>query len=91
MSRAIRHNTAQHRFEWTEEGHHCVLDYTLADGVAAFTYTGVPAPVGRRGIAAELVQAGLNTARTQGWRVRPVCSYVDAYIRRHPAEQDLLA
>ncbi|MBV6273808.1 N-acetyltransferase [Alcaligenaceae bacterium CGII-47] len=91
MTRAISHNAAQHRFEWTEEGHHCVLDYTLADGVAAFTHTGVPVPVEGRGIAAALVQAGLDTARTLGWRVRPVCSYVDAYIRRHPAEQDLLA
>lgn len=91
MARAIHHDTARHRFEWTEEGHHCVLDYILADGVATFTHTGVPAPVGGRGIAAELVRAGLDTARAQGWRVRPLCSYVDAYIRRHPVEQDLLA
>lgn len=91
MSRAVHHNAAQHRFEWTEDGHLCVLDYTLADGIAAFTHTGVPVPVEGRGIAADLVQAGLDTARAQGWRVRPICSYVDAYIRRHQAEQDLLA
>jgi predicted GNAT family acetyltransferase len=91
MTRAIHHNAAEQRFEWTEEGHLCVLEYTLANGVAAFTYTGVPKPVERRGIAAELVQAGLDTARAEGWRVRPLCSYVDAYIRRHPAERDLLA
>lgn len=91
MSRIIQHNAAQHRFEWTEDGHQCVLDYTLTDGVAAFTHTVVPAPVEGRGIAASLVQAGLDTARALGWRVRPVCSYVDAYIQRRPTEQDLLA
>lgn len=91
MTRAIHHNEAAQRFEWTEEGHHCVLDYTLNGDVAAFTHTGVPSPVGGRGIAADLVQVGLDTARARGWQVDPVCSYVDAYIRRHPEYQDLVA
>lgn len=91
MTRAIRHNEDQHRFEWTEDGHLCVLDYVLADGEVFFNYTGVPVPVEGRKIAADLVQVGLDTARARNWRVHPVCSYVDAYIRRHPAEQDLLA
>ena len=82
--RAIHHNKAAHRFEWVEDGHLCVLDYTLNGTVAAFTHTGVPDAVGGRGIAADLVRAGLDTARTHGWRVRPLCSYVAAYIKRHP-------
>lgn len=87
----IRHNQAANRFETTQEGYLCVLDYTLHDHLAIFTHTGVPAPVGGRGIAAELVRFGLDTARVQGWRVRPECSYVEAYIRRNPQYQDLLA
>jgi predicted GNAT family acetyltransferase len=88
--RAVRHNEAARRFEWTQEGHLCVMDYVLDGTVASFTHTGVPVPVEGRGIAADLVRAGLETARARGWRVRPVCSYVAAYIRRHPQYQDLV-
>ena len=90
-ARAIRHHEAAHRFEWTEEGHLCVLDYVLNGTRAAFTHTGVPDAVGGRGIAADLVRTGLDTARARGWRVQPLCSYVAAYIKRHPEYQDLVA
>lgn len=69
----------------------CVLDYVLNGSVAAFVHTGVPAAVGGRGIAANLVRAGLETARARGWTVQPVCSYVAAYIQRHAEYQDLVA
>ncbi|WP_323000175.1 GNAT family N-acetyltransferase [Castellaniella sp.] len=88
--RAIRHNEAAHRFEFTEDGQLCVLDYVLDGAVASFVHTGVPAPVGGRGIAADLVRFGLDTARTRGWKVRPVCSYVAAYVQRHPEYSDLV-
>ena len=88
--RAIRHHEAAHRFEWTEDGQLCVLDYTLDGTVAAFTHTGVPDAAGGRGIAADLVRTGLDTARARGWRVRPLCSYVAAFIQRHPQYQDLV-
>ena len=88
--RAIHHNEAAHRFEWTVDGQLCVLDYTLTGTVAAYTHTGVPDAVGGRGIAADLVRTGLDTARARGWQVRSLCSYVDAFIQRHPGYQDLL-
>ena len=44
-----------------------------------------------RGVAAALVHATLAWARAEGLRVRPMCSYVTAYMRRHPETQDLLA
>ena len=89
--RDIRHNEAAHRFEWTEDGQLCVLDYTLSGMTASFTHTGVPDAVGGRGIAADLVRTGLDTARARGWRVRALCSYVAAYVQRHPQYQDLVA
>ena len=43
------------------------------------------------GIAAALVRTALAHARAMGWRVRPSCSYVRSYMRRHPETRDLLA
>ena len=91
MSRAVEHNEAQQRFEWTEDGQLSVLEYELQNGVMVIMHTGVPEPVGGRGIAADLAQAALDTARLRGWRVRPLCSYVAGYIQRKAQYQDLLA
>ncbi len=68
-----------------------VLDYTLADGLVVFTHTGVPAAYQGQGLAAQLVEAGLQWARAEGLKVRPACSYVHVYIQRHPEWQHLVA
>lgn len=92
MSRNIEHNTAEKRFEWLEDGQLCVLDYELHDATMSITHTGVPESVGGRGIAADLARAALDTARAENWKVRPLCSYVAAWMRRQKgAYDDLLA
>ena len=92
MSRNIEHLPEEKRFQWLEDGQRCVLDYELHDNVMIITHTGVPTPVGGRGIAADLAKTALETARSQGWKVRPLCSYIVAYMRRQRgAYDDLLA
>jgi len=91
MTRTIEHNPQNHRFQCVEDGSLCVLDYQLHNDIMTIAHTGVPSAVGGRGIAADLTRTALNTARDKGWKVRPVCSYAVAYIRRHPKYQDLLA
>ncbi len=85
----ILHDQKAQQFRTVVEGHTCVLDYTLTGAVADFYHTGVPAPVGGRGIAAELVQFGMETARARGWKVVPTCSYAAAWLERHPEYRDL--
>jgi uncharacterized protein len=85
----IRHLPGQGRFETVVDGHTCELDYHLQGGLMLITHTGVPRPLEGRGLAAALVAHALTWARSQGLKVRPVCSYVQVYMRRHPAWQDL--
>jgi predicted GNAT family acetyltransferase len=54
------------------------------------THTGVPPEVGGRGIASALVQAALDVARAEGWKVVPACSYAAVWMQRHPDYLDLL-
>ena len=68
-----------------------VLDYELRAGTAVFTHTGVPDTYRGQGLAARLVEAGLQWARAEGLKVVPACSYVHVYIQRHPEWQDLIA
>jgi len=87
----ITHNAAASRFETIVDGHLCVADYQLDDGVMTMTHTLVPPALEGRGIAAALVAAALAHARTAGLRVRPACSYVARYMQRHRDTLDLLA
>ncbi|MEJ5897238.1 MAG: N-acetyltransferase [Aquabacterium sp.] len=90
-SLTIVHHPQAGRFEAIVDGLRCEADYHLIDGVMHLTHTGVPRALEGRGLAAQLVCAALNWARSEGLRVNPVCSYVAVYIRRHPEWQDLLA
>lgn len=80
----IRHDPVAHRFEVEVQGVSCVLDYTLIDGGMAIVHTGVPPAAAGHGVAGELVRTALEFARSQGWKVRPVCSYAVAWMNRHP-------
>jgi predicted GNAT family acetyltransferase len=87
----VQHDEAASRFFVQVDGQLCVCDYRLQDGVVHFTHTEVPPALSGRGIAAALVKTALDWAAAQGLRVRPLCSYVAVYMRRHPQTQALLA
>ena len=80
----IKHNETGHCFELMLEGHRCVLDYLLNNDVMTITHTGVPSALGGRGLAAEITKFALDHARSRGWKVIPQCSYVAAYVSKHP-------
>lgn len=85
----VRHYPERHRFETSVDGHDCEIDYQLAGDVMTITHTGVPAAVGGRGIAGEMMRFALDTARTNGWKVVPACSYATSFMMRHPEFDDL--
>ena len=91
MTMTIEHDEAAGRFRVQVHGHLCVCDYRLRDGTMFITHTEVAPELEGQGIAAELVRTALAHARERGLKVRPLCSYVQAYVRRHPEVQDLLA
>ncbi len=91
MTIAIDHQRARQRFVAVIEGLECVVDYQLAGSTMTITHTGVPASLGGRGIAGQLARFALDTAKAEGWKVVPACSYVAAWIEKHPEYQELLA
>ena len=87
----VIHNTSASRFEAQVEGGLADCSYRLGGGVMDIVHTGVPPRAQGHGIAAVLVRTALAHARAQGLKVRPTCSYVAVYMRRHPDTLDLLA
>ena len=72
------------RFELVEDGERAVLTYHLEDGVVAFEHTVVPSPMEGRGVGSRLAAAGIAWAREEGLAVVPHCSFVRAWLGKHP-------
>ena len=87
----VLHKQEQSRFEILIGEYVAELDYRVRDGVITFTHTGVPPALEGNGIGSIIVRAGLDYAREQGYKVVPLCSFVDAYMRRKPEYADLRA
>jgi len=85
----VRHDPQASRFEAEVEGRLARCDYRMHDGVMHLVHTEVPPALEGRGIGAALVRAALEYASAQGLRVRPRCSFVSAYLARHPGYRHL--
>ena len=78
------HQPERHRFVIVEDGAEALLEYRmLAPDVIDFVHTWTPASLRGRGLAAQLVEAGVGYARERGWRVIGSCSYVAAWLERN--------
>jgi hypothetical protein len=86
-----KHNPEAGRFEIEKDDSVAVLEYLLQEGKIVFTHTGVPPALEGQGIGSRLARAGLDHARAQGLKVVPLCSFIAAYIQKHPEYQGLLA
>lgn len=86
----VQHQAEAQRFVVRTPQGLALCSYRRDGEVLVLHHTEVPVALEGRGIAATLVAAALAWARSEGLRVRPVCSYVASYMRRHPETQDLL-
>lgn len=91
MTGTVRNNSAESQYELDVDGAVAVAAYQRRDGALVFTHTQVPSALEGRGIASQLIKGALDDARAQGLKIVPLCSFVAAYLERHPQEQDLLA
>lgn len=57
----------------------------------AIDHTGVPTEFRGQNIALQLVKQAIADARSEGFKIMPLCSYVAVQFRRHPDWAPLLA
>ena len=81
---SVRHNEAAHRFELEAPHGLAIAVYRPQGNARVFTHTEVPPQDEGQGIAARLVRAALDDTKARGLRIVPACSYVVAFVRRHP-------
>ena len=80
----VKHNPAQSRYELDTEHGTAVAIYRQQGDRAIFTHTEVPPADEGKGIGSQLVRAALDDTRRRGLKIVPACSFVAAFLRRHP-------
>jgi len=86
----VNHNEAENRFETWVDGQLSKLDYSIHGNTIMMLHVGVYPDHRGHGVAGEITRVGLEYARTKNLRVIPMCSYVAAYIRKHPEYAELM-
>lgn len=88
---AVRDNREGRRFELEEDGHLAWADYHRSGDVLVIPHVEADPALRGSGAAGRLMEGMLAQARAGGLKVRPLCAYAAAYIRRHREHHDLLA
>jgi predicted GNAT family acetyltransferase len=67
------------------------VTYRLGAGVITLQHTETPLQARGQGVASKLINGTLDVVRARGLKVIPNCSFVQAYIAKHPEDRDLIA
>lgn len=85
----VRDNSELHRFELVEQGRLAFAEYRVDGDVIVFTHTVVHPALQGMGVGSRLIEGALTQVRASGRTLRAECSFVAAYLARHPEWQDL--
>lgn len=80
----LRNNEEANQFEAIVGDKIAVAEYQLAGKNIIFTHTEVPEELEGQGIGSALAKFALDTAVERGYKIQPLCPFINAYIRRHP-------
>jgi predicted GNAT family acetyltransferase len=88
---AVTDNPAASRLEMRIGDQTAYAAYELSPGTIKFTHTLVPEALRHRGIATQLVEAGIALARSRGLAIVPHCPFFKSYFAAHPELAGLVA
>ena len=85
---SVTHNAALSRYEMKTDHGLAIAVYRQQGDSLIFTHTEVPPADEGKGHASTLVKDALDDTRRRGLKIVPACSFVVAYVRRHPEYLD---
>lgn len=90
MGQAVTDNRAMNRFELTVGNQTVFADYRRNGRTLVISYVEAPPSLRGTGAAGRLMEGVVETARTEGLKIVPLCGYAAMWIRRNQ-HSDLLA
>jgi predicted GNAT family acetyltransferase len=80
----------QQQFELTEDGHTALARYRRHDRIVEIPHVESDPALRGKGTAGRLMQGIVDTARTQGFKISPTCTYAKGWFAKHPEAADVL-
>ena len=78
------------RYVIREDGHEAELTFSrLSDLLVIADHTAVPGALSGRGLGKRLVEHLVDEAEAKGFRIVPLCPFVNAWRREHPEKAAL--
>ena len=88
----VSRNDERSRYELDADGRVAgILVYRDGGEVLTMVHTEVGDEWEGQGLGSTLVRGALDDVRERGLKIRPLCPFVAAYLKRHPGYQDLVA
>ncbi len=88
----VTHSPQEERYVLKVDGETAgFIDYLDEIEVRVLTHTVVDSEFSGHGYAAQLTRYALDDIRRLGKQARAVCSYVAAYVTKHPEYSDVVA
>jgi predicted GNAT family acetyltransferase len=88
----LRKNTADHRYEMMADDGQMIgfADYREQPGAVVLPHTVVEPGHEGQGLGGQLARFALDDIRASGRKVLPRCSFIAAWIQRHPDYADMV-
>jgi predicted GNAT family acetyltransferase len=92
VDNAVVDNPSEHRFELAIAGsdERAVAYYRIDGDKIILTHTAVPPAASGQGIGSRLARGVFDAIRRSGRKVVPRCSFMGAFVARHPEYADLI-
>ena len=87
----LTQNEAVNRFEILIEDNIAFIEYKLTDSILFLTHTEVPSALEGKGVGSAIVTKTFDYAQEKGYKIVPLCSFIQKYLKRHPEWKDLVA
>lgn len=80
----LKHNVHEHQFTLDWHGHIAWVDYEIRGNTWYLLHAEVPAALRGQGVGQALVEKTYAYLREHHIQSVPVCSYIQALVKRHP-------
>ncbi len=84
-------NELSRQFELAVNGQKAKIEYELQKGRMSLLHTEVPPELEGRGVGTAIVEKTLHYMQDNSLKLVPWCSFVKAYVKKHPEWKKLLA
>lgn len=84
-------NAAANRLELEAAGSTAFIEYKLSHQTLFLVHTEVPPALEGKGVGSAIVQKALQYAKDNGYKIIPICPFVQSYLRRHKEWNDIVS